>query len=135
MSSVRTGLIFKGLSAGARVRIGSPLVAGRRPSSSQRQGLASMMLVESERVDHEGVPEQVHVLAGMPDAVGSPEVEAVLQPSVDGLGIAAPPIQTLEVGITRRDRTDVLCPVELATFVDPIGLESHHDRPAAVGIG
>ena len=94
-----------------------------------------MMLIQGERVDHEGVPEQVHVLAGMAHAVGSPEVEAVLQPPVDGLGIAAPPIQTFEVGITRRDRTDVLCPIELATFVDPIGLESHHDRPAAVRIG
>ena len=94
-----------------------------------------MMLIQGERVDHEGVPEQVHVLAGMAHAVGSPEVEAVLQPPVDGLGIAAPPIQTFEVGITRRDRTDVLCPIELATFVYPIGLESHHDCPAAVRIG
>src|SRR3989442_36807 len=103
MSSVRTSLAFKGLSAGAWVRIGSPLDPGRRPSSSQRRGLAPMMLIQGERVDHEGVAEQVHVLAGMAHAVGSPEVEAVLQPPVDGLGIAAPPVQTFEVGITRRD--------------------------------
>src|SRR6266550_3583620 len=134
MSSIRTGLASRGLGTGAWVRIGSPLVPGRRSSSSQRQGLAPMMLIQGERVDHEGIPEQVHVLAGMPHAVGSPEVEAALQPPVDGLGIAAPPIQTFEVGITRRDRTDVLCPIELATFVYPIGLESHHDCPAAVRI-
>ena len=78
-----------------------------------------MMLIQGEGVDHESVPEQIHVLASMAHAVGSPEVEAVLQSPVDGLGIAAPPIQTFEVGITRRDRTDVLCPVELCGLRRP----------------
>src|SRR2546429_8023620 len=106
----------KGLGTGAWVRIGSPLVPGRRSSSSQRQELAPMMLIQGERVDHEGIPEQVHVLAGMAHAVGSPEGEAVLQPPGDGLGLPAPPPQTLEVGVTRRDRTDVLSPAEVASF-------------------
>src|SRR5260370_40778697 len=107
MSSIGTGLVFKGLSAGAWVRIGSPLGAGRRPSSSQRQGLASMMLIQSERDDHKGVPQQVHVLPGMAHALRSPVGDAGPQPPTDRTRSAAAHTHTLAITDTSQSRTSV----------------------------
>ena len=42
------------------------------------EALPLPVLVERQRVDHEGVAEQVHMLAGMPDAVGTVQVQRVL---------------------------------------------------------
>jgi hypothetical protein len=71
------------------------------------------VLVKRQRVDHQGVAEQVHVLAGVPDAVGPVEVQRVLQAPVDGPGVAPSAVDLLEVRIARRDRPEVLDPVEL----------------------
>ena len=51
------------------------------------QTLSLPVLMERQRVDHDGVPEQVHVLAGVPDAVGPIEVQRVLEAPVDGLRV------------------------------------------------
>ena len=75
--------------------------------------LPSPVLVERQRVHHQGVPEQVHLLAGVAHAVGPAQVERVLQASVDGLGVAAPAVDFLEVGVAWRDGPDILGPVEL----------------------
>jgi hypothetical protein len=54
------------------------------------QALSLPVLVERQRVDHQSVPEQIHVLAGVPDAVGPIEVQRVLQAAVDGLRVRPP---------------------------------------------
>src|SRR2546427_1519821 len=50
----------------------------------------SPVLVERQRVDHDGVSEEVDVLPGVPQAVGPAQVEGVLEAPVDGLGVAPP---------------------------------------------
>jgi hypothetical protein len=45
--------------------------------------------VEGEAVDHEGVAEEVEVLAGVADAVGASEPEGVFEVAVDGFGVVA----------------------------------------------
>jgi hypothetical protein len=49
------------------------------------QALPLPVLVERQRVDHDGVPQQVHMLTGLPDAVSPAQVQGVLKPPVDGL--------------------------------------------------
>src|SRR5438094_334971 len=53
-------------------------------------------------VNHEGVPEQVHVLTRVPHAVGPTQVQGVFEAPIDGLGVATPAVDRLEVGIGRR---------------------------------
>jgi hypothetical protein len=48
------------------------------------------VLVERQRVHHQGVAEQVHLLAGMADAVCPVEVQRVLEAPVDRLRIRPP---------------------------------------------
>ena len=59
--------------------------------------------VEGESVDHEGVAEEVEVLAGVADAVGSSDPEGVFEVAVDGLGVVAPRVEAGEVGVAGRD--------------------------------
>ena len=60
-------------------------------------------IMERQRVDHQGIAEQVHVLASMAHTVGPAKIEGVLDCPVDGLGVAAPAGEPLEVRIARRD--------------------------------
>jgi hypothetical protein len=99
------------------------------------QALSLPVLVKGQRVDHEGVPEQVHVLAGVADAVGPAQVQGVLEAAVDRLGVAPPAVDLFEIGIARGDRPDVLGPVELAGGVLVVVVEAHRDGLAAVALG
>jgi hypothetical protein len=46
-----------------------------------------LVAVECQSVDHEGVAEQVEVLAGVADAVGASDPEGVVDAAVDALGV------------------------------------------------
>jgi hypothetical protein len=48
-----------------------------------------LVAVDGEPVDHEGVAKEVEVLAGMADAVGAADPEAVVDAAVDRLGVEA----------------------------------------------
>jgi hypothetical protein len=63
---------------------------------------------------HRGVAEQVDVLAGVPEAVGPSEPEAVVDPAVDALGVVATGVEPGEDGVVGWDGPKVLGPVELA---------------------
>ena len=76
-------------------------------------GVALAVQVQRQAVDPEGVGQQVQQLTGVADGVGPAEPEAVVEVTVDALGIVATPVQPLEVRIPRGDRPDVLGPVEL----------------------
>src|SRR5664279_6323482 len=73
--------------------------------------------VQRDAVDHERVAEKVDVLAGVADAVGPAEPEAVVETAVDALRVVAAWVEALEVWVIRRDRPEVLCAVELAGVV------------------
>ncbi len=66
------------------------------------------MLEDGQGVDHEGVAEEVDELGAVADGVGPAEEEGVVEVAVDGLGIVAAPEQVSEVGVTGRDRPQVL---------------------------
>jgi hypothetical protein len=51
------------------------------------------------------------------DALGAPEPEGVVKPSVDQLRVIAPTVQTREVGVAGRDWAHVFGTVEAASFV------------------
>ncbi len=55
--------------------------------------------VKCHGVVDEGVAEQVEVLAGVTQAVGSSEIERVVEVAVDGLGVVAARVEPVEVGI------------------------------------
>lgn len=74
-----------------------------------------MMLEEGDRIDKQCVTKQIHVLAGVAEAVSSSEIHRVLHPPVDRLRVVAPRIQGREVLVGRRDGPNVLGPVEAAT--------------------
>jgi len=61
--------------------------------------LGLSVLGEGERVHHEGEPEQVDPLAAVPDRVGPPQEEGVVEPAVDGFGVVALAEQPVEVRI------------------------------------
>jgi hypothetical protein len=91
--------------------------------------------VEGDGVDDEGVAEQVEVLAGVAEGVGSPEVEGVVEVAVDALGVVAPGVEPLEVGVGRGDGSEVLGAVELAGGVVVVAVEPHGEGAAAVAVG
>jgi hypothetical protein len=64
--------------------------------------LASSVTVEGEAVDHEGVAEEVEVLAGMAAAVGASEPEGVDEVAVDRFGVVAARVETREVSPVGR---------------------------------
>jgi hypothetical protein len=76
-------------------------------------GAASLVAVEGEAVDHEGLAEEAEVLAGVADAVGASEPEGVFEVAVDGFGVVAARVQARDVRIRRSDGPDVLGAVEL----------------------
>jgi hypothetical protein len=77
-------------------------------------GSASVVAVEGDGVDDEGVAEEVEVLAGGAEAVGAAEVEGVVEVAVDGLGVVAAPVEAGEVGVTGGDGPQALGAVESA---------------------
>ena len=66
-----------------------------------------LVAVEGESVDHEGVAEEIEVLAGMAEAVGASEPERVDEVAVDRFGIVAAWVETCEVGVGGGDGPDV----------------------------
>jgi len=62
-------------------------------------GCSVLVAVEGEAVDHEGVAEEIEVLAGMADTVGASEPEGVDEVAVDRFGIVAAWVETGEVGV------------------------------------
>src|SRR4051812_33415738 len=85
------------------------------------------MSVQRERVHAEGEAEEVEVLAGVSDAVSTPEPHGVVEVTVDGLGVVTAWEEPFEVGVTRRDGPEVLGPVELAGLVVLVGVETDRD--------
>jgi hypothetical protein len=73
--------------------------------------------VQRERVHGESEAEEVEVLACVSDAVRAPEPHGVVEMTVDGFGVVATREEPFEVGVARRDRSEVLGPVELARLV------------------
>ena len=92
------------------------------------------MAVEGEAVDHEGVAEEVEVLAGVADAVGAAEPEGVFEVAVDGFGVVAAGVEAGEVGVGGWDGPDVLGAVEPAGGVFGGAVEPDGDGLAAVGV-
>jgi hypothetical protein len=55
--------------------------------------------VKGHGVGDEGVAEEVEVLAGVTEAVGSPEIERVVEIAVDRFGVVAARVEPVEVGV------------------------------------
>jgi hypothetical protein len=66
-----------------------------------------LVAVQRESVDHEGVAQRVEVLAGVADAVGASDPEAVVDAAVEGLGVESPRVEAREVGVSGRDGSDL----------------------------
>ena len=75
------------------------------------------MFVNGDAVDADGEADQVDVLAGVANGVGSAEPQGVVEVPVDGLGIVSTGVQSGEVGVVGRDWSHVLGPVETAFVV------------------
>jgi len=90
---------------------------------------------EGEAVDRERVGQQVKVLSGMLDRMGSPQPERVVERPVDRLGVIASPVEPLELRVGRGDLTDVLGAVEFPLTVIGVAVEPDGDRSAAVAVG
>ena len=78
---------------------------------------AFAMSCAGEGVDHEREADEVEVLSLVADAVGASEPEAVVESTVDALGIVAPPVEAGEVGVFGGDGPDVFGAVEFAANV------------------
>ena len=72
------------------------------------------MYLHAQGVDAERVGDHVQQLSPVPDTVGSPQPQRVIQVPVDALGVVTSSVEDLEVGITWRDLAHVLGTVELA---------------------
>jgi hypothetical protein len=90
------------------------------------------VVLQCERVHRDGEAEEVQQLPGVPDAVGPAEPHGVVEVPVDGLGVIAAGEETLEVRVARRDRSEVLGPVELSGDVLVIAMKSDGDGAAVV---
>lgn len=73
--------------------------------SEGRVALASLVAPEGEAVDRECVGQQVEVLAGVTDGVGSAEPAGVVEGAVVGLGVVASAVEALEVGFAPASPT------------------------------
>jgi len=60
---------------------------------------AASVVVEGEAVDHEGVAEEVHELAGVADAVGASDPEGVFEVAVDRFRVVTPRVEAREVRV------------------------------------
>jgi hypothetical protein len=98
-------------------------------------GVASPVAVEGEGVDHEGVAEEVEVLAGVAEAVGASDPEGVVDAAVDGFGVEAAGVEAGEVGVGGRDGPDIFGAVELAGFVASVGVHADGQDSASEVVG
>lgn len=89
------------------------------------------MAVQREAVDHEGVGQQVEVLALVTDRVGTAKPQRIVERPVDGLGIISTPVERLEVRISLSDRPQVLGPVQLPAGIVVVAVKPNLYRPAA----
>jgi hypothetical protein len=87
----------------------------------------STVSVERESVDHQGVAEEVEVLAGVADAVRAADPESVFDVAVDRFRVVASRVETREVRIRRWDGPYVLGAIELACDVFCVAVESDGD--------
>jgi hypothetical protein len=95
----------------------------------------SSVSVEGEGVDHEGVAEEVEVLAVVPEAVRSAEPEGVVEGVVDGFGVVAQREQRGEVGVAWWDGAEVFGAVELSGGIGGGAVEPHGDGGVPVAVG
>jgi len=65
--------------------------------SKQVRGSAVAVSVEGDGVDDEGVTNQVEVLSGVAETVGSPQVEGVIEVTVDTLGVVTSLVKADEI--------------------------------------
>jgi hypothetical protein len=76
-------------------------------------GPVSSVSMQGEGVDHEGVAEEVEVLAAVPDAVRSAEPEGAVEGAVDRFGVVAQREQGGEVWVAGWDRSEVFVRLSL----------------------
>jgi len=92
------------------------------------------VVVQGQGVDHQGIAEQVQ-LPGMPEAVRPTEVVRVDDPSIDGLRVVPPRVESREVRIRWRNGADALGAVEPPDLVLIGGVETHRDLTAPYAWG
>ena len=85
------------------------------------------MFVEGDTVDAEGEPDEVDVLAGVADRVGSTEPHGVVEVAVDGLSVVAAGVEPGEVGIIGGNGAYVLGAVQAAFVVVGVAVEADGD--------
>ena len=71
------------------------------------QALPGTVPGQRDRVHQLGETKEIGLLAEVSEAVGLLEVEAVLEVPVEGLCVASPRVEPVEVGDLRRDRPQV----------------------------
>jgi hypothetical protein len=86
----------------------------------------SLVAVERETVDHEGVAEEVEVLAGAADAVGASEPEGVFEVAVDGFGVIASGVEPRTV-LLESDQAGFTC----GAFTPPVPMSSDRAKRCA----
>lgn len=90
------------------------------------------MPVQRERVHGEGEAEEIQQLVGVADAVRAPEPHGVVEVTVDGLRVVTTREEPFEGGIARRDRSEVLGPVQLPCRVFVVAVQPNRDRLVSV---
>jgi len=60
-------------------------------------GLSFAVAMKRDRVDHERIADQVEVLAGVADAMGSSDPKGIVDAAVDGFRVEAPRVEPGEV--------------------------------------
>jgi hypothetical protein len=85
--------------------------------------------VQRQSVDAERVREQVQTLTVAADAVGSAQPQGVVEVAVDAPGVVAARVEPVEVGVTDRDRAQVLGAVEVALRIVGVAVEPDGDGP------
>ena len=88
--------------------------------------------VHCERVDAQGVGEDVESLAEVADAVCSAEPEGVVEVTVDAFGVVTATVEPFEVGVAGRDWSDVLGAVEAAFAIVVVAVQPDGDDRAGV---
>jgi hypothetical protein len=113
------------------IEVGLGELARRRAG----RGSVASVPVAGDGGHDEGVAEQVEVLAGVADCARTAEVESVVEIAVDRLGIVATWVEPGEVGVRRRDGSEVLSAVEFASSVGVVAVEATGQRAGAVALG
>ncbi len=99
---------------------------GQGSSGGGQFGSASSVFVEGDAVHRQGEADQVDVLAGVANGMGSAEPHGVVEVSVDGLGIVSTRVQLGEVGVVGGDGPHVLGPVEAPFVVLGVAVKSNN---------